>query len=118
MAISYKSVIGPSMALSFSHHPVLHGNKLPLALQSQCITSSKPNNTCTFTYPSIRCCSSLNQKNSINLKTCKNCKTQFDPSLNHPHACRFHTSHFGGSPLRFSLSSCLFCPCTMFRFKF
>ncbi|XP_052735944.1 uncharacterized protein LOC128197690 [Vigna angularis] len=33
---------------------------------------------------------------SINLKTCKNCKTQFDLSLNHPLACRFHTAHFEG----------------------
>ncbi|KAG4926113.1 hypothetical protein JHK82_051920 [Glycine max] len=106
------------MALSFSHHPVLHGNKLPLALQSQCITSSKPNNTCTFTYPSIRCCSSLNQKSSsINLKTCKNCKTQFDPALNHPLACRFHTARFGVTPTSF-LSSYLFCPCTLLWFSF
>ncbi|KAG1346986.1 hypothetical protein COCNU_06G008150 [Cocos nucifera] len=34
------------------------------------------------------------------LKTCKNCKTQFDPSLNHPTACRFHTAHFGGETKR------------------
>ncbi|BAT81474.1 hypothetical protein VIGAN_03119900 [Vigna angularis var. angularis] len=34
---------------------------------------------------------------SINLKTCKNCKTQFDLSLNHPLACRFHTAHFEGT---------------------
>ncbi|KAA3458420.1 thymidylate kinase-like isoform X1 [Gossypium australe] len=31
------------------------------------------------------------------LKTCKNCKTQFDPLLNHPRACHFHTAHFGGN---------------------
>lgn len=31
------------------------------------------------------------------LRTCKNCKTQFDPLLNNPRACRFHTAHFGGS---------------------
>ncbi|KAM7520303.1 hypothetical protein LguiB_019265 [Lonicera macranthoides] len=30
------------------------------------------------------------------LRTCKNCKTQFDVSLNHPRACRYHTAHFGG----------------------
>ncbi|XWS30780.1 hypothetical protein CRYUN_Cryun23aG0019100 [Craigia yunnanensis] len=35
-----------------------------------------------------------------NLKTCKNCKTQFDPLLNHPRACRFHTAHFGGETKR------------------
>ncbi|KAG5029035.1 hypothetical protein JHK87_012549 [Glycine soja] len=37
----------------------------------------------------------VQKSNSINLKTCKNCKTQFDPALNHPLACRFHTTHFG-----------------------
>ncbi|XP_052195261.1 uncharacterized protein LOC127803221 [Diospyros lotus] len=34
------------------------------------------------------------------LRTCKNCKTQFDPSLNHPRACRYHTAHFGGETKR------------------
>ncbi|KAH6781894.1 carboxypeptidase [Perilla frutescens var. hirtella] len=34
------------------------------------------------------------------LRTCKNCKTQFDPLLNHPRACRFHTAHFGGETKR------------------
>ncbi|KAJ8442457.1 hypothetical protein Cgig2_022340 [Carnegiea gigantea] len=42
---------------------------------------------------SIQC----SEKPSITLKTCKNCKTQFDPTLNHPRACRFHTAHFGGN---------------------
>ncbi|XVF71486.1 hypothetical protein PTKIN_Ptkin12aG0041200 [Pterospermum kingtungense] len=37
---------------------------------------------------------------SSSLKTCKNCKTQFDPLLNHPRACRFHTAHFGGETKR------------------
>ncbi|BAT83024.1 hypothetical protein LR48_Vigan549s010100 [Vigna angularis] len=88
------------MALSFSQHPLLQGNKTPFTLQFQCMTSSKHNNANILTYPSIRCCSSLNQKSSINLRTCKNCKTQFDPSLNHPLACRFHTAHFGGETKR------------------
>lgn len=34
------------------------------------------------------------------LRTCKNCKTQFDPLLNHPRSCRFHTAHFGGETKR------------------
>uniref|UniRef100_A0A6V7QU01 Uncharacterized protein n=1 Tax=Ananas comosus var. bracteatus TaxID=296719 RepID=A0A6V7QU01_ANACO len=34
------------------------------------------------------------------LRTCKNCKAQFDPALNHPSACRFHTAHFGGETKR------------------
>lgn len=40
---------------------------------------------------SIRCSAEANQT----LRTCKNCKTQFDPSVNHPRACRYHTAHFG-----------------------
>ncbi|KAJ6960558.1 hypothetical protein NC653_038555 [Populus alba x Populus x berolinensis] len=43
---------------------------------------------------------SINQNNNKTLRTCKNCKTQFDPSLNHPRACRFHTAHFGGETKR------------------
>lgn len=47
------------------------------------------------------------------LRTCKNCKTQFDPSLNDPRACRYHTAHFGGNPiytlLLFFLSFFFFC---------
>ncbi|GLU10705.1 hypothetical protein SLE2022_274910 [Rubroshorea leprosula] len=38
--------------------------------------------------------------NTQNLRTCKNCKTQFDLLLNHPRACRFHTAHFGGETKR------------------
>ncbi|KAL8546802.1 hypothetical protein ACS0TY_006498 [Phlomoides rotata] len=34
------------------------------------------------------------------LRTCKNCKTQFDPLLNHPRACCYHTAHFGGETRR------------------
>ncbi|CDP02724.1 unnamed protein product [Coffea canephora] len=46
---------------------------------------------------SIQC----SEKQSQNvLRTCKNCKTQFDPLLNHPRACRFHTAHFGGETKR------------------
>ncbi|KAL8200498.1 hypothetical protein R6Q57_011837 [Mikania cordata] len=48
-------------------------------------------------YP-IQC--SVEETKSVNLKTCKLCKTQFDPSLNHPQACRFHTAHFGGETKR------------------
>lgn len=31
------------------------------------------------------------------LRTCRNCKTQFEPLLNHPRACCYHTAHFGGT---------------------
>ncbi|KAK9106174.1 hypothetical protein Scep_023018 [Stephania cephalantha] len=47
---------------------------------------------------SIRCATDPNRQQS--LRTCKNCKTQFDPELNHPRACRFHTAHFGGETKR------------------
>ncbi|KAF0900265.1 hypothetical protein E2562_029817 [Oryza meyeriana var. granulata] len=29
------------------------------------------------------------------IRTCKNCKKQYDPAANHPSACRYHTAHFG-----------------------
>ncbi|XP_057971359.1 uncharacterized protein LOC131160061 [Malania oleifera] len=47
-------------------------------------------------FQAIRCSGSSGRT----LRTCKNCKTQFDPSLNHPRACRFHTAHFGGETKR------------------
>ena len=37
-----------------------------------------------------------NNNEKYSLRTCKNCKTQFDPALNHPRSCRYHTAHFGG----------------------
>ncbi|XP_057436484.1 uncharacterized protein LOC130728922 [Lotus japonicus] len=88
------------MALSFCNNHLLHLNKIPFALQSQRTPSSNTTYTSLLQFPSIRCCSTLNQKNSINLNTCKNCKTQFDPALNHPRACRFHTAHYGGETKR------------------
>ncbi|KAL2896495.1 Chromosome-associated kinesin KIF4 [Bienertia sinuspersici] len=48
-------------------------------------------------FSKVNCCS---EKQSSNFRTCKNCKTQFDPVLNHPLACRFHTAHFGGETKR------------------
>ncbi|KAL3697485.1 hypothetical protein R1sor_011561 [Riccia sorocarpa] len=39
-------------------------------------------------------------KPSSTLRTCRNCKQQFDPETNHPRACRFHTAHFGGETKR------------------
>lgn len=66
--------------------------------------------TTTLTYSSslnsIQCSANPDTKT---LRTCKNCKTQFDPLLNHPRACRFHTAHFGGNPLHFSFSFQLIC---------
>ncbi|XP_052164247.1 uncharacterized protein LOC127781345 [Oryza glaberrima] len=34
------------------------------------------------------------------LRTCKNCKKQYDPAANHPSACRHHIAHFGGETKR------------------
>ncbi|GAB2232850.1 hypothetical protein Droror1_Dr00011916 [Drosera rotundifolia] len=34
------------------------------------------------------------------MRTCRNCKQQFDVGFNHPRACRFHTAHFGGETKR------------------
>ncbi|KAL3637773.1 hypothetical protein CASFOL_018221 [Castilleja foliolosa] len=45
---------------------------------------------------SVQCSGNQNQT----VRTCKNCKTQFDPSINHPRACRHHTAHFGGETKR------------------
>ncbi|GAB2288883.1 hypothetical protein Dimus_023190 [Dionaea muscipula] len=55
--------------------------------------SLKPPSTAKF---AVKC-----SENPVGiLRTCKNCKTQFDPALNHPLACRFHTAHFGGETKR------------------
>ncbi|XP_047327244.1 uncharacterized protein LOC124930918 [Impatiens glandulifera] len=43
----------------------------------------------------IRCISEPSR-----LRTCKNCKTQFDPLHNDPRTCRYHTAHFGGETKR------------------
>ncbi|XP_019086769.1 PREDICTED: uncharacterized protein LOC104719477 [Camelina sativa] len=48
----------------------------------------------------LRCEASSSSDGSKTLRTCKNCKSQFDPLLNHPRACRFHTSHFAGETKR------------------
>ena len=37
-----------------------------------------------------------NNNEKYSLRTCKNCKAQYDPALNHPRSCRYHTAHFGG----------------------
>ncbi|AED94262.1 carboxypeptidase [Arabidopsis thaliana] len=45
-------------------------------------------------------CTASSSDGPKTLRTCKNCKTQFDPLLNNPRACRFHTAHFGGETKR------------------
>ncbi|GAA0153885.1 hypothetical protein LIER_37761 [Lithospermum erythrorhizon] len=49
---------------------------------------------------SIKCSDKQGQPIGQVFRTCKNCKTQFDPALNHPRACRYHTAHFGGETRR------------------
>ncbi|KAL9281562.1 hypothetical protein AtNW77_Chr5g0119721 [Arabidopsis thaliana] len=44
-------------------------------------------------------CTASSSDGPKTLRTCKNCKTQFDPLLNNPRACRFHTAHFGGGTM-------------------
>ncbi|GJN16458.1 hypothetical protein PR202_gb03448 [Eleusine coracana subsp. coracana] len=51
---------------------------------------------------------------SPTLRTCKNCKQQYDPAANHPSACRFHTAHFGAQQTKIeSLSTLLVGPTTI-----
>ncbi|CDY27009.1 BnaC06g12250D [Brassica napus] len=47
----------------------------------------------------IRCSASSDGVGNT-LRTCKHCKTQFNPIRNSPQACRFHTAHFGGKTKR------------------
>ncbi|KAH7511483.1 hypothetical protein FEM48_ZijujUnG0008500 [Ziziphus jujuba var. spinosa] len=83
-----KALFYVGMGLTLPHHSLLLPRSLSLRkIQNQ---TRKP----TSSFPAFRCSSNPNFKTT--LKTCKNCKTQFDPSLNHPRACRFHTAHFGG----------------------
>ncbi|ERN00038.1 uncharacterized protein LOC18428080 isoform X1 [Amborella trichopoda] len=48
----------------------------------------------------VRCGEVNNGAVGLNLMTCRQCKSQFDPSRNHSRACRFHTAHFGGETKR------------------
>lgn len=62
-----------------------------------------------------------NDNEKYSLRTCKNCKTQYDPVLNHPRSCRFHTAHFGGkwhSLLSFLLYFILFFHLFFFNFVY
>ncbi|XP_054786218.1 uncharacterized protein LOC129292651 [Prosopis cineraria] len=92
-----------SMALSSSQsapHRSLQHLELPVAPQLFKSISFSKANIGLLKFPSIRCSSSLDEKSSSSLRTCKNCKAQYDPALNHPLACRFHTAHFGGETKR------------------
>ncbi|KAI4346956.1 hypothetical protein L6164_007815 [Bauhinia variegata] len=94
-----------SLSQSVSIGPLLHRNS-PFAPLPQRIPASKASAELQK-LPSIRCSSSFDDKAKITLRTCKNCKTQFDPALNHPLACRYHTAHFGVDGLSVSSGSCM-----------
>ncbi|XP_038879129.1 uncharacterized protein LOC120071126 [Benincasa hispida] len=76
---------------------------LSLHPKLQVIRSDRLNRTSKLSSNSpkfLRIRSSADSNNQLTLRTCRNCKAQFDPSLNHPRACRFHTAHFGGETKR------------------
>ncbi|XP_018816863.1 uncharacterized protein LOC108988171 [Juglans regia] len=92
------------MAAALSHSQArfllfFHQNP-PVAPQTLRLQTSETQKS-TYSPPrfrAVRCSAKPNEQ--ITLRTCKNCKTQFDPALNHPRACRFHTAHFGGETKR------------------
>ncbi|XP_030461162.2 uncharacterized protein LOC115681380 [Syzygium oleosum] len=91
------------MALAFSHPfsrwpslPPLQSSAPSVQLRGRLETRTGAAAARPF---AVRCCSSPGSGKN-DLRTCRNCKTQFDPSLNHPRACRFHTAHFGGETKR------------------
>ena len=63
----------------------------------------------------IRCSAKSNNSPSAPImKTCRNCKKQFDPLENHHRSCRYHTAHFGGKPHDFNTVSSIYlsiCSC-------
>ncbi|KAG6606995.1 hypothetical protein SDJN03_00337, partial [Cucurbita argyrosperma subsp. sororia] len=66
--------------------------------RSGCLNRTSKLSANSLKFSRIR--SSANSNDQLTLRTCRNCKAQFDPSLNHPRACRFHTAHFGGETKR------------------
>ena len=86
--------IYPPFSLSDSSCLLINSLKLPTEKTNQKKLSK------------IKSCS---ESQSKNLRTCKNCKTQFDPVHNHPLACRFHIAHFGG----IALISDFYFPCAV-----
>ncbi|GER42555.1 30S ribosomal protein S8 [Striga asiatica] len=78
-----------SMKMPFSFLICRHTETVSRLLQSQGFHSRKRK-------LSIEC----SQNQIRTLRTCKNCKSQFEPSLNHPRACCYHPAHFGGETKR------------------
>ncbi|PSR87849.1 Calcium-activated potassium channel subunit alpha-1 like [Actinidia chinensis var. chinensis] len=92
------------LVYSNSSSPIVYASSLCHQNSHSCFQNHllfKPTPNICFQKPiatqfRIRCSSKPTQA----LRTCKNCKTQFDPSVNHPRACRYHTAHFGGETKR------------------
>ncbi|KAM3250354.1 hypothetical protein P3S67_022762 [Capsicum chacoense] len=76
----------PNHVISYANSSIIH----PLLFSSIALGKRR------LTRLLVQCC----HKHTQNLRTCKNCKSQFDPLLNHPRACRYHTAHFGGETRR------------------
>lgn len=56
--------------------------------------------TASWRAPAGRIRASGGQQAATTVRTCRNCKKQFNPSENHPRACLYHTAHFGGETKR------------------
>ncbi|KAK8546595.1 hypothetical protein V6N13_067803 [Hibiscus sabdariffa] len=85
------------MALTVSFFPGPYARTIFLHRFNPHPSSIKTTHTHTLSKSPLLCSS---EPNAPILRTCKFCKTQFDPLLNHPRACRFHTAHFGGETKR------------------
>ncbi|CAN8232915.1 unnamed protein product [Cochlearia groenlandica] len=90
-ALQVSSVFSISKTLIHRHN--LHTSKIPIQNSRRCVLTKR-----------IRCIASSSSSSDEDgnkiLRTCKSCKTQFDPLFNHSRACRFHTAHFGGETKR------------------
>uniref|UniRef100_A0A9I9DL93 Uncharacterized protein n=1 Tax=Cucumis melo TaxID=3656 RepID=A0A9I9DL93_CUCME len=85
--------MAPNLHCYHSSPPFISLHSYPLVLRSHAPYPTSKHCSNSLKFLSIRC--SANSNNQLTLRTCRNCKSQFDPSLNHPRACRFHTAHFG-----------------------
>ncbi|XP_060193327.1 uncharacterized protein LOC132622692 [Lycium barbarum] len=89
----------PNHVLQFANYSTTHRNQttiLPFHRLFGSIPSIDLGKLRPIRRLSVQCC----EKQTQNLRTCKNCKGQFDPLLNNPRACRYHTAHFGGETRR------------------
>ncbi|OIT01871.1 PREDICTED: uncharacterized protein LOC109226719 [Nicotiana attenuata] len=93
--MSMATQLCPNHGIPYANSSITHRNRttiLPLFRSLPSLDLGKRRTTRLL----VQC----SEKQTQNLRTCKNCKTQFDPLLNHPRACRYHTAHFGGETRR------------------